>query len=65
MTSQRDQRIDDEAAALWCALHDGPPPAGCHGSELLHLAVCSSDLAQYQRLNLSRLGDRNLVWPKT
>lgn len=64
MSNHREQRIDEEAAALWRALHDAPPPADCHGSELLDLAVRSAGKAEYQRLNLSRLGDRNLVWPK-
>ncbi len=62
--SERNQRIDEEAAALWRALHDEGPPAGCKGSDLLALAVSTADVAEYQRLHYPRLRDRNLVWPR-
>ena len=61
--SRRDERIEQEAAALWTALHEGPPPEGCSGADLLARAVETADVAQYERLSLPWLRDRNLVWP--
>ena len=63
--SKRTERINEEAAALWRALHDVDPPEGCQGAELLDFAMRSAPVAEYERLQISYLRDRNLVWPKS
>jgi hypothetical protein len=60
----RRRRIDEEAAELWRSLHDGPPPEGLDGPDLIAAALKDVGIANYNRLANPWLRDRNLVWPK-
>jgi hypothetical protein len=62
--SKREQRIDEEAAALWRELHGEPLPTGCTGIDLIEMAMSTSTVAEYRRLHTPSLRDRNLVWPR-
>jgi hypothetical protein len=63
-TDERRRRIDEEAVALWRALHDAPPPNGLAGSDLIAAALKSTDAPRYRLLANPWLRDRNLVLPR-
>ena len=64
-TGERRQRIDEEAAELWKALHDDePPPEGVAGADLIAICLMDCAAADYNRLANPWLRDRNIVWPK-
>ncbi len=46
----RDQRIYDEAAALWQAVFGAPPPPDADGSELLQRITDSLPASGYRRM---------------
>jgi hypothetical protein len=62
--SERHRRIDEEAAALWQALHHAPPPSGVTGTALIDAALSASEAPRYQMLANPWLRDRNLVLPR-
>lgn len=49
--STREQMIDREARALWCALRSDAPPESLTGSELLRLLINHSSAPSYDRIN--------------
>lgn len=59
----RDQRIYDEAAALWRELYGKPPPVRVGGPRLLE--ILTSDLSEvtYDRLRSPHLRPATIVGP--
>jgi hypothetical protein len=60
----RDDRIYDEAAALWRRLYDEPPPTQADGKAILALIVGRLGEANYQRLANPYLRPSNIAFPK-
>lgn len=63
MTS-RDQRIYEEAAALWNALFGEPPPAQISGGDLLAIITGSLGDPDYNRLRSPYLRPSTITMPK-
>lgn len=61
----RDQHIYQEAAALWQALFQEPPPAQTSGTTLLDIIARRAPVPPYDRLNSPHLRPTNIVGPKT
>ncbi|MBX3483620.1 hypothetical protein [Phenylobacterium sp.] len=59
----RNERIYEEAAALWRQLYGEPPPAG-GGAELLDLIVGGLPDPSYSRLATPHLRPANICFPK-
>jgi hypothetical protein len=59
----RDERIYDEAAALWRRLYGDPPPKA-DGSTILKLIVGGLADADYNRLATPHLRPSNIAFPK-
>jgi hypothetical protein len=55
----REQRIYQEAAALWRELYSKPPPAGLDGAAILKLITSGSEPPRYTQLASPHL--RNVV----
>jgi hypothetical protein len=58
----RDERIQEEAAALWRELFGEPPPIAADGGMMLDVIMRSLPEAGYQRLQSPHLRD-NVVMP--
>lgn len=61
----RDQRIYEEAAALWRELFHEPPPALVDGRTLLAMITRNLDEASYDRLQSPFLRPSTIVRPAT
>lgn len=59
----RDQRIYDEAVALWQAVFGAPPPPEADGSELLQRITSGLPGPNYQRLTSPFLRPSTIVGP--
>lgn len=59
----RDQRIYEEAAALWRQLYGEAPPDG-DGTDILDLIVGGMREPSYSRLATPHLRPTNIVFPK-
>ncbi len=59
----RDERIYDEAVALWQRLYGEPPPAEADGKTLLALIVGKLGDADYRRLASPYLRPSNIAFP--
>lgn len=51
----REQRLYQEAAELWRALHNQPPPQGCDAAALLAMALQAQPPETYSRLQSPHL----------
>jgi hypothetical protein len=60
----RDERIYDEAAALWRGLYGEPPPSEADGAMILDLIVSGLPEADYNRLASPFLRPTNIAFPK-
>jgi hypothetical protein len=60
---QRDQRIYQEALALWQALYDEPPPAVASGSDLLAAVLTAMSERGYSHLTSTSRHHRDIVLP--
>jgi hypothetical protein len=61
----RDDKVYEEAAALWRALYDGPLPATAEGTVILDLIVGGlPDSTRYERLASPYLRPSNIAFPK-
>ena len=59
----RDDHIYEEAAALWQALFQDPPPAGVNGTTLLDIISRKAPVATYERLNSPHLRPSTITGP--
>ena len=59
----REDRIYEEAAALWRQLFDEPPPRAA-GAEILGMIVGGLSDADYNRLQTPHLRPSNITFPK-
>jgi len=59
----RDERIYEEAAALWRRLYDEPPPP-MDGPHMLDLILGGLPQNSYDRLSSSHLRASNITFPK-
>jgi hypothetical protein len=55
MSRTRDQRLYDEAADLWRAVSQSPPPHGCDAYELIEMAMRAAGVPAYDRLHSPHL----------
>jgi hypothetical protein len=60
----RDERITEEAAALWRAVFGEPPPARADGSELLGMITGSLPEVAYDRMTSPFLRASQISRPK-
>lgn len=60
----REERIYDEAVALWRQLYGEPPPSHLGGSEILGLIVGGLHDADYARLATPHLRPSNVTLPR-
>ena len=61
----RDEHIYQEAAALWQALFDEPPPASISAMGLLDIIARRAPVATYERLRSPYLRPGVITGPKT
>lgn len=61
---RREQRIYEEAAALWRCLHGEAPPDGADASWILDRVLGGLPEASYGRLNTPHLRPANIAFPK-
>jgi hypothetical protein len=59
----RDQRIYDEAAALWRQVFGEPPPIRADGATMLDIIMRSLPEQTYDRLRTSQLRPANVAFP--
>lgn len=60
----REDRIYEEAVALWRQLYNEPPPSDAGGAELLGLIVGGLADADYNRIQTPHLRPSNITFPK-
>lgn len=60
----RDQKIYEEAAALWRSLYGEPPPREADGSMILNLILCDLPESDYARLATPHLRATNITFPR-
>jgi hypothetical protein len=60
---ERDDRIYEEAAALWRSLYGEPPPADADGAVLLGLILGGLPAPKYDRLSNPHLRPASVVFP--
>ncbi|MEW5687889.1 MAG: hypothetical protein AB1942_23490 [Pseudomonadota bacterium] len=60
----REERIYEEAAALWRQLYGEPPPAHLGGSEIIGMIVGGLDERDYARLATPHLRPSNITFPR-
>lgn len=60
----RDDRIYQEAAALWRELYDEPPPQDAVGTDILGMIVRGLSDPDYERLANPHLRASNITFPK-
>jgi hypothetical protein len=61
---RRDERIYEEAAALWRALHDGEAPGPADAAEILDLITGTLPAVTYERLCSPWLRSSTITWPR-
>lgn len=61
----RDQKIYEEAAALWRSLYGEPPPREADGAMILDMILGEMDDASYARLATPHLRPSNICFPKS
>lgn len=61
---ERDQKIYEEAAALWRQLHGDVPPPETDGRDILNLIVGGLPDAEYDRIATPHLRRAQIVFPK-
>jgi len=59
----RDQRIHEEAAALWREVFGKPPPVRVGGPQLLEIITGSMEAATYERLRSPHLRASTIAGP--
>lgn len=62
--SGRDERIYQEAAALWLQIHGEPPPEGTDGAELLAQILGEMPESRHERLATPYLRMGNIAFPR-
>jgi hypothetical protein len=62
--SDRDDRLYDEAAALWRSLYGRAPPREADGHRILDLIVGDLPEADYGRLNSPHLRPGAITFPR-
>lgn len=62
--SGRDDRLYDEAVALWRSLYGDPPPREADGARILDLIVDGLPETNYGRLTSPHLRPGAVVFPK-
>ncbi|MDZ4372468.1 MAG: hypothetical protein U1C74_13740 [Phenylobacterium sp.] len=62
--SQRNNKLYEEAAALWRSLYDEPPPPNIEGPVLLDMIVGGLPDPRYDRLATPHLRPSTIVFPK-
>ena len=60
----RDDKVYAEAAALWRALHDSPPPADADGAMMLDMLLCDLPDTRYERLSTPHLRPSAITFPR-
>ena len=60
----RDDKIYEEAAALWRALHGEPPPVEADGAMILDLLLCDLPETPYDRLISPHLRPAAITFPR-
>jgi hypothetical protein len=60
----RDDKIYEEAAALWRQLHGESPPPEADGSDILCLIVGGLPDADYDRMATPHLRRTQIIFPK-
>jgi len=60
----RDDKIYEEAAALWRQLYGEPPPAAADGAVILDLILHDQPATGYERLATPHLRRSNITFPK-
>jgi hypothetical protein len=63
--NMRDQRIYDEAAALWRQVFGEPPPIRADGAMMLDIIMRSLPEQTYDRLRTPQLRPANIAFPVT
>lgn len=61
---QREERIYEEAAALWRCLHGEAPPSDADGAALLDMILGELPETSYGRLTTPHLRPANIAFPK-
>jgi hypothetical protein len=64
MMGRRDDKIYEEAAALWRALHGEQPPPEADGAMVLDLLLADLPETSYERLATPHLRPSAIVFPK-
>jgi hypothetical protein len=62
--SGREDRIYQEAAALWLALYGEPPPGQADGATMLDMITRNLPAEQYERLKSPFMRPSTIVYPK-
>lgn len=60
----RDDKIYQEAAALWQELHGEPPPADVDAARVLDLLLGAMPESGYERLASPHLRPSNITFPR-
>lgn len=60
----RDEKIYEEAAALWRQLYGEAPPASANGYDILNLILGELPDAGYERLETPHLRRTQITFPK-
>ncbi len=60
----REDRVYEEAVALWRQLYRDPPPADACGAEILGMIVGGLADADYNRLKTPHLRPNTVTFPK-
>ena len=60
----RDEKIYEEAAALWRQLYGEPPPASADGHDILNLILGHLPATDYERLATPHLRRTQITFPK-
>jgi hypothetical protein len=60
----RDEQIYREAAALWQAVFQEPPPARAGGTRLLEMIARNAPIATYETLRSPHLRPATITGPK-
>ena len=59
----REDRIYEEAAALWRAVRGSAPPRDCDAGELILRVLQDMDLHDYERLGEADRRSKQIAWP--
>lgn len=55
MHNSRDQKLYEEAAELWRAVSQTPPPGDCDAHQLIEMAMRAAGVPDYDRLHSPHL----------